>query len=99
MQDSWHELPSCFHSAWETSQEKQCSRRGLKEGQKEAGKEEAASLKQAGQVLPETARTEGRPSRSVHHHNTLLPTELQGASEEPYSLSHTLYSFTCGIQA
>ena len=47
MQDSCHELPSCFHLAWEISQERYCYRQGLKEGQKGLGKEEAAILKQA----------------------------------------------------
>jgi len=63
MQDSCHELPSCFHLAWEISQERYCYRQGLKEGQKALGKEEAAILKQAQKVLPETAcKADGPPA-------------------------------------
>lgn len=53
----------------------------LQEGteEREPGREEAASLKQARQVLPETAQLPGPICPS----DVLAPTELQGMSEEP----------------
>lgn len=70
--------------------ERQCSRRGLTEGQQEPGKERAASFKQARQVLLGTAGQGDRLSRPGHHLNTRSPTEAQGTSEGPDSLLHAL---------
>lgn len=97
MQDSCHELPSCFHLAWEISQERHCYRQGLKEGQKGQGKEEASILKQARQVLPETAcKADSTPAPFTISTQSYL--QSYSGLQKSLTLSHDLYSFTCGIQ-
>lgn len=63
----------------------------MKERQKEAGKEEAASLKQAGQVLPETARRKTGPTALFSISTRSYPLSYKGL-QRSLTLSPTLFT-------